>query len=202
MTQEQTQADAEPKAVLHRYLKAAREALLWKLDGLDEYDVRRPLTPTATNLLGLVKHVAGVSAEYFGITFGRPFPQRLPWLAEDAKNNADMWATADQSRDDIIGLYQRVWVHSDATIEELSLDAPGHVPWWGERGDVTLQRIMVHMVAELNRHTGHADILREQIDRAVGLSRRNSNVADKDEAWWADYYARVERAARTAGGRG
>jgi hypothetical protein len=45
-----TQSD--PKANLHRYLQAAREALLWKLEGLAEYDLRRPLTPTGTNLLG------------------------------------------------------------------------------------------------------------------------------------------------------
>ena len=37
---------ADAKADLHRYLQAAREALLWKLDGLAEYDIRRPLTPT------------------------------------------------------------------------------------------------------------------------------------------------------------
>ncbi|WP_428966041.1 mycothiol transferase [Micromonospora fluostatini] len=50
--------DLDAKANLHRYLREAREALLGKLDGLSEYDVRRPLVPTGTNLLGLVKHVA------------------------------------------------------------------------------------------------------------------------------------------------
>src|SRR5262249_50700150 len=94
----------DPKAELHRYLTRAREALLWKLDGLSEYDVRRPLVPTGTNLLGLVKHVASVAAGYFGDTFGRPFGEPLPWLEETAENNADMWATPDESREDIIGL--------------------------------------------------------------------------------------------------
>ena len=70
----------DPKADLHRYLQVARDALLWKLDGLSEYDVRRPLVPTGTNLLGLVKHVASVEAGYLGDTFGRPFPEPLPWL--------------------------------------------------------------------------------------------------------------------------
>src|SRR4249920_3407418 len=63
--------EPDPKADLHRYLQAAREALLWKLEGLSEYDIRRPLTPTGTNLLGLVKHVAGVELWYFGDAFGR-----------------------------------------------------------------------------------------------------------------------------------
>ena len=73
------------KADLQRYLQEARDALLWKLDGLSEHDVRRPLTPTATNLLVIVKHVASVEAGYLGDTFGRPFPEPLPWFADDAE---------------------------------------------------------------------------------------------------------------------
>src|SRR3989442_1698156 len=127
----------DPKADLRRYLQAAREALLWKLDGLSEYDVRRPLTRTGTNLLGLVKHVAGVESGYFGGTFQRPFDEPLPWFADDAEPNADMWATADESRERIVGLYRRVWAHADATIDALALDAVGRVPWWpSDRNEV------------------------------------------------------------------
>jgi hypothetical protein len=79
------------KADLHRYLQTAREALLWKLEGVLEYDVRRPMVPTGTNLLGLVKHVASIEAGYFGGTFGRPFEEPLPWYDEGAEPNADMW---------------------------------------------------------------------------------------------------------------
>ena len=121
---------ADPKADLHRYLQLAREALLWKLDGLGEYDVRRPLVATGTNLLGLVKHVASVEAGYLGDTFARPFGEPLPWLDEDAEPNADMWATPDETREQVVGLYRRVWTHSDATVDTLPLDAFGHVPWW------------------------------------------------------------------------
>src|SRR5690606_4943448 len=165
-----------PKAQLHRYLQMARDALLWKLGGLSEYDIRRPLVPTGTNLLGLVKHVASVEAGYFGETFGRPFPEPLPWYAEDAEPNADMWATADETRSQIVGLYHRVWEHSDATINELSLDAVGTVAWWPpERREVTLHQVLVHMIAETNRHAGHADIVRELIDGTVGLRPDNDN---------------------------
>ncbi len=86
----------DEKADLHRYLRTAREALLWKLEGLSEYDVRRPLTPTGSNLLGLVKHVAGVEVGYLGVCFGRPFGEPLPWWADDPLPNADMWATAQE----------------------------------------------------------------------------------------------------------
>lgn len=193
-------AGSDPRADLHRYLQAAREALLWKLEGLSEYDIRRPLTPTGTNLLGLIKHVAGVELGYFGATFGRPSDEALPWYADDAAPNADMWATATESPEQIIGLYHRAWVHSDATIDALALDAPGRVPQWpADRTEVTLHRILVHVIAETPRHAGHADIVRELIDGAVGMRADNDNMPAGDQAWWADHRSRVERAAREAG---
>ncbi|MFI7121856.1 DinB family protein [Amycolatopsis sp. NPDC049868] len=191
---------SEPKSDLHRYLQAAREALLWKLDGLSEYDVRRPLTPTGTNLLGLVKHVASMELEYFGDVFARPSDQPLPWLADDAEPNADMWATAGESRKDIVGLYSRAWAHADATIDALALDAIGQVPWWpADRRRVTLHRIMVHMIAETHRHAGHADIVRELIDGAAGLGKDNDNMGPGDQAWRERYRNRLEHVAQEAG---
>ncbi len=192
-------ARPEPKEDLHRYLRVAREALLWKLEGTSEYDARRPLTPTGTNLLGLVKHVGTVASEYFGSVFGRPFEEPLPWAEEGAEDNAAMWATADESRQQIVDLYQRIWEHADGTISSLPLDAPGRVPWWGERGDVTLHLILIHMLAEINRHTGHADIVREMIDGSAGFRKGNDNLPPVDKAWWRDYRVRLEQAAREVG---
>jgi len=190
---------SDPKSVLRRYLDEGRDALLWKLDGLSEYDARRSLVRTGTNLLGLVKHVAGVEAEYLGGTFGRPFGEPLPWLAEDAEPNADMWATAEESREQIVELYRRVRAHSDATIEALDLDATGHVAWWpAERSEVTLHQILVHMIAETHRHAGHADLVRELVDGAAGLRASNDNMAPGDRAWWTEYRERLEKVAREA----
>ncbi|GLX04720.1 DinB family protein [Microbispora sp. NBRC 16548] len=190
----------EPKNDLHRYLQAARDALLWKLDGLSEYEIRRPLTPTGTNLLGLVKHLAGVEAGYFGETFGRPFGEPLPWMEDDAEDNADMWATADESRDNIVGLYRRVWQHADSTIAALALDATGRVRWWpDERSEVTLHQILVHVIAETNRHAGHADIVRELIDGEAGMRDGNLNLPSGDQEWWESYRNRLEQTARQAG---
>ncbi|MCY7287714.1 MAG: DinB family protein [Cryobacterium sp.] len=191
--------DADPKADLRRYLQTAREALLWKLDGLGEYDARRPLVPTGTILLGLVKQVAGVEAGYLGGTFGRPFDEPLPWFEEGAEPNADMWATPDETREQIVSLYHRVWTHSDATIDSLPLNAVGQVPWWPpERREVTLHRILVHVIAETHRHAGHADIVRELVDGAAGLRADDNNMPPGDQAWWNDYRDRVQRAAETA----
>jgi len=195
-------ATSDPKADLHRYLQIAREALLWKLDGLSDYDVRRPMVPTGTNLLGLVKHVASVEIGYFGETFGRPFAEPLPWFDEDAEPNADMWATPEESREQITDLYRRAWAHSDATIDALALADIGHVPWWpDDRSEVTLHRILVHMIAETDRHTGQADIVRELIDGAAGLRVDNDNLPTVEPTWWEDYRNRLELAARQAGRR-
>jgi uncharacterized damage-inducible protein DinB len=194
-------AGYDPKADLHRYLQAARDALLWKLEGLSEYDVRRPMTPTGTNLLGLIKHAACVELGYFGETFGRRSTEPLPWWDDGAEPNADMWATPEESREQIIGLYHRACAHADATIDQLPLDAPGSVGWWPEdRREVTLHRILVHVIAETNRHAGHADIVRELVDGAVGLRKGNDNMAAGDREWWAGYRDRLERAACEAGG--
>ncbi|WP_229071047.1 DinB family protein [Actinoplanes sp. DH11] len=186
----------DPKSDLRRYLQEGRDALVWKLDGLSEYDVRRPLVPTGTNLLGLVKHAAGVESGYFGEVFGRPFPEPLPWMAQDAEPNADMWATADESRAGIVALYRRVWAHSDATIEALDLDAAGRVPWWGaDRQVVSLHRILVHVVAETHRHAGHADLVRELADGSAGVRPAVSNLPDWDSAAWSGHYERLVRVA-------
>lgn len=122
-------ARPDPKVDLRRYLQHARDSLLWKLEGLSDSDVRRPMVPTGTNLLGLVKHVASVELGYFGDVFGRPSGESLPWTREGAEPNADMFATAEESRDSIVALYQRAQGHADATFDALELEATGVVPW-------------------------------------------------------------------------
>ena len=190
-------AESDQKADLRRYLQEARDALLWKLDGLSEYDVRRPVVPTGTNLLGLVKHLANVELGYFGDTFGRPCADKVP--LDESDPNSDMFAAPDESREFITGLYRRAWAHADATIDALALDATGHVPWWPpDRNEVTLHRILVHVIAETCQHAGHADIIRELVDGAVGLAAERPNLPSDDKAWWTAYRERVERAAQEA----
>jgi hypothetical protein len=185
-----------PKEDLHRYLQAGRDAVLWKLEGLSDYEVRRPMVPTGTNLLGLMKHLASVEFGYFGDCFERPHGEALPWFEEGADPNADMWATADESRDDIVSLYRRAWQHADSTINALDVDSVGRVPWWPpDRAEVSLHRILVHVATETHRHAGHADIIRELIDGSVGLRPGNDNLPEGDEQWWEAYRERLERVA-------
>ena len=191
----------DPKADLLRYLQDARDALLWKLEGLDEYDIRRPLTPTGTNLLGLVKHVTFVELGYLCDTFGRPSGEPSPWSADAYADdpNADMWATADESREDIVTRYRRAWAHADATVAALPLDTVGRVPWWpDEQSEITLHHALVRVIADSHRHAGHADILREGLDGAVGMRSDNTSLPSDDAEWWKRHHARLEQAAEEA----
>ncbi|MDX3456108.1 DinB family protein [Streptomyces sp. ME02-8801-2C] len=188
--------DEFAKEYLHGDLRQMRKTILWKLEGLPEYDIRRPLTLTGTNLLGLVKHLSIWESRYFGEVFGRPFPGLLPRWDDAAERGADTWATEHETREDIIDGYRRVWEHSDATITALAIDAPGFVPWW-PHPEVKLFNILVHMLTETSRHAGHADILREQLDGSTGTAAEYA-TPQQDPAFWEARRATIEQAAKAA----
>jgi hypothetical protein len=180
------------KAELHRKLQASRVVLLSKLDGLSEYDRRRPMTPTGTNLLGLVKHLAGLEFGYLGESFGRPAQETMSWIEDGSVwQGADMWAKPDESSEYVIGLYRRACAHADRVIAELDLEAPGWVAHWPEdRRETTLGVLLVRMVAETAQHAGHADVIRELIDGKGGPDHDGF-----DEPTWRAYTAQVQAAA-------
>ncbi|AKU16972.1 DinB family protein [Luteipulveratus mongoliensis] len=185
--------DSDLATDLQRYLQQSRESLLGTLDGLSEYDVRRPLTPSGTNLLGLIKHLTGLEAGYLGECVGRPVPGVPPWDEDESIwQNGDMWAKVDESRDTLIRAYRTTWVHADAVINELPLSTPAEVEWWPEdRRRTTLGHLLVRMVAETAQHAGHADILREGIDGRTGSGHDQMG----DKAWWTSYVAGIQEAA-------
>ena len=180
---------------LQHYLQESRAALLRALDGASDYDVRRPMTPSGTNLLGLVKHLTGVESSYLGDCAGRPSPVRLPWVEDGSIwEGADMWASAEESRDHLVGLYRAAWEHSDVSIAELPLPSRAHVEWWpADRRETTFAHLLVRVVAETAQHAGHADSLRETIDGTAGRDQDEMG----DEVWWAGYVARIQAAADT-----
>ena len=187
---------ADPATILRHSLDIAHDAMRWKLDGLAEYDVRRPLTPTGTNLLGVVKHVAWVELGYFGDVFGHPHGVALPQHTDEI--NADMYARADESVDEILDRFAAAQAHANTMLDELPLDTEGHVPWWGDNNPVTLQLIATHMVTEINRHLGQMDILREGLDGMVGHRQQVSNLPDVGDGFWSSHVAELERIAREA----
>jgi hypothetical protein len=181
------------KVELLRVLHGSRAVMLAKLDGLSEYDRRRPSTPTGTNLLGLVKHLAGLEYGYLGESFGRPPIERPSWFRDDPYSEIDMWATPDESSDYITGVYQQACAHSDITVAELELDSPGQVGHWADgHQETTLGMLLIRMVGETAQHAGHADIIRELIDGRTG--GQEEPVA-ADSTFWRDRRNRVQEAA-------
>ena len=182
------------KEELHRKLQASRAVLLSKLDGLGEYDRRRPMSPTGTNLLGLVKHLAGLEYLYLGEALGYPAPETMSWIEDGSIwQGADMWARPEEPSEYIIGLYQRACAHADRVVTGLTLDAPGSVAHWpAGRRDTTLGVLLIRMSTETAQHAGHADIIRELIDGKGGPDQDAI-----DEPAWQAYLAQVQAAADT-----
>jgi Protein of unknown function (DUF664) len=180
-------------ADLRHNLQQARTGTLSRLDGLSEDDMRRPMTPTGTNLLGLVKHLTGVELSYLGECVGRPPATRLPWIEDGSIwDSADMWATASESSADLIDLYRSAWRHADESVAQLGLAAPAEVAWWPEdRRRTTLGALLTRVTAETAQHAGHADIVRELIDGHAGADHDSIG----DPAWWDSYVGQIQAAA-------
>ncbi|MEQ7128736.1 DinB family protein [Actinopolymorpha sp. B11F2] len=206
----------DEKEYLHRWLRMVRDVMLWKLEGLSDADIRRPMTRSGTNLLGLVKHLTGGEIVYLGETFGRPATDvRLPWwepenVQKTMETGGDMYAAPDESTEYLVDLYRRACAHADKTIADLDLDDIGTVPHAGDNDiggapdapnpkQLTLRQALVHEIHETSRHAGHADIVRELIDGSIGGARGNPFVPDPDhETWWQEYLARVKASATAA----
>ncbi|MGH2808387.1 MAG: DinB family protein [Actinomycetota bacterium] len=152
----------DEKETLHFSLKRHRNAVLWKLEGLDDDQLRRPMTPSGTNIIGLVKHLASVEYTWFCQTFGRE-SHAVPF--DEADPDADMRAAPGETTAAIVDYYARARADSDRVIDELDCDTTG-TAWSGET--VSLRWVLVHMVEETARHAGHIDIVRELIDGATG----------------------------------
>jgi hypothetical protein len=177
----------------HGYLVDSRREVLRCIDGLAEYPLRHPMTPTGPTLLGVVKHLIGIEAGYLGVCLGRPFDRPLPWIGDESMGpNRDMWATADESRDYIVGLYEDAAAHSDAVLSEVGLAAPSYVPWWPEESRTTTAgALLARVLKDTAMHAGQLQILRELIDGQAGADRADAG----DDQWWASYTAGLEKVA-------
>jgi uncharacterized damage-inducible protein DinB len=152
----------EEKESLWVSLDRHRDLLVWKLQGLDDVQLRQAMTPSGTNLLGLVKHLAAVEYGWFCLTFGRE-TEPLPF--DDDDENADLRVQPGESTDDVLAFYARARAAADQVVAELDLDATG-MAWFGD--PVSLRWVLIHMIEETARHAGHADIVRELIDGQTG----------------------------------
>jgi|SRR5450756_332174 len=154
------------KESLRVALDRHRDVVLWKLEGLDDDALRRPMVPSGTTLLGLVKHLAGVEYGWFCETFGRP-TEALPFDEDDPE--ADLRVEPGESTDDVVALYRRAREAADRVIDEVGIEETG-TAWFGDA--VSLRWVLIHMVEETARHAGQMDIVRELIDGATGDHRQ------------------------------
>lgn len=190
--------DADLKTELTAQLGRLNDAVLAKADGLSEYDLRRPMTPTGSNILGIIKHLGYVQAGYLGDCFGRPWPHPIPAREPDAEVNTDMWATPEEDSAGVLAAYRESWSHALETIGTTVLEATGTVDWWpDERRHPTLATVLAHMLVETGRHAGHIDVIRELIDSAAGRYAGDPSLPTASEIDWPAYVARLEAAAAT-----
>ena len=149
---------------LSGFLDFQRATLLWKLEGLDDEQLRRAMVPSGTSLLGIVKHLAYVERGWFQrVWAGQEIT--VPWTDEDP--DADWRIEPDETTKDVLDLYEGECARSREIVAAASsLDEAVVHPRWKE--ELSLRWILTHMLEETARHVGHADILREQLDGATG----------------------------------
>jgi hypothetical protein len=152
----------EEKESLQASLDRHRDVVLWKLDGLDDEQVRRVMTPSGTTLLGLTKHLAAMEYAWFCETFGY---ETEPLPLDDDDPEKDLRVEAGETAAGIVAFYGRARAAADRVIGELGLEATG-TAWFGEA--VSLRWVLIHLIEETARHAGHMDVVRERVDGATG----------------------------------
>jgi hypothetical protein len=177
----------DEKAQLLNHLDEVQRSLLWKVEGLSDAELRRPMTKTGTNLIGIVKHLTGVTSGYLVSAFGRE-REMLPWEDdEELFYGLDMWATPDESIEELVATYRRACAAAAQTVEELELDTVG-TDHTGTT--VTLRSMILTVLLDTTRHAGHADVVREMLDGRVG-SREGDPMSPDDEEYLRMYRARI-----------
>ena len=156
----------DERAMLEAWLEYHRATLEWKCDGLSTEQLReQSVPPSPLSLLGLVRHMAEVERNWFRRVLadedaGYIYISEADW---DADFNRVGMANAEED----FAAWRSECAHArDNAAAVDSLDAVGTRQREGE--DVSLRWIYVHMIEEYARHNGHADLLRERIDGAVG----------------------------------
>ncbi len=147
---------------LARALDDYRAIVIWKLEGLSEKDARRPVVPSGTNLLGVVKHLAFVERWWFQAVLGQGDPV-FPWSDDDP--DADWRIDGEDSIESVTSLYAAECAKSRRVQDSFS-DGAALVPF--RDGETSARGVIVHMLEETARHAGHMDIIREQIDGGTG----------------------------------
>jgi uncharacterized damage-inducible protein DinB len=157
-------AAGSEKELLEAFLDFQRDTLLWKVSGLDDEALRMPRTPSGMSLLGLVKHMAYVERNWFQNRYlGRDLP--VPWIGPNSNHDADFQFEDGETTESVIAFYREQVAESKRIVTDAdSLETIAANP----ARPHSLRRILIHMIEEVARHNGHADIMREMADGQTG----------------------------------
>jgi uncharacterized damage-inducible protein DinB len=160
---------ADERTGLVQWLEFHRATLLDKVAGLDQAGLSKVATASGLTLAGLVRHLSFVEDHWFTVTL-RGWPQSEPWASADWTVDPD-WEihsaielTPDELRSEFLAACER----SRLAMEGIALDALSVLPRGRTGQPVDLRWVLLHMIEEIARHNGHADILRELTDGATG----------------------------------
>lgn len=154
-------------------LERQRRTFAWKCGGLDAAGLRATTAATTMTLAGLLKHLALVEDDYFSVRLlGRaPTP---PWDTVDWDADPDWeWRTAatEDAPETLYALWEVSVARSRANLAQAltdgDLDQQARFSWPDGRSP-SIRRLLVDLIEEYARHTGHADLLREAVDGLVG----------------------------------
>jgi hypothetical protein len=174
-----TPTDGDPAARLSgeaitvlTILERNRRTFAWKTSGLDQDGLGATTATSTMTLGGLVKHMALVEADWMAVKLaGEPYGD--PWDSVDFEADPD-WEWRTGATDSPVEL-KRLWTASvsrsraivDGVLRHRGMD--GRASWSKRDGrSPTVREMLLDMIEEYARHTGHADILRESIDGLVG----------------------------------
>jgi hypothetical protein len=158
---------ADPRELLAAYLDFYRDAILRKLDGLPEEELRRSRLPTGWTPLELLKHLAGVERRWFRWGFAAE-QLESPWIEEspDGRWQVGAGETVDEVRALFLDECARSRrIAAAARLEDVSRTGGRFSP---SDPHPTLAWIMFHVLQEYARHAGHLDVVRELADGTVG----------------------------------
>jgi uncharacterized damage-inducible protein DinB len=181
MTQRNMVGTDEREALLG-FLDAQRTALRTTVHGLTDQEAKLAPSASALSVAGLVKHAAAVEREWTSII-------KQESRGNDFQKHAASFQPGDTSLADLLKDYERAAEDTDAAILEASdlnqpVPIPRNVPWFPKDIDAwTVRWVLVHLIEETARHTGHADIVRESIDGAQAVELRAAVEGWPDSAF-------------------
>ncbi|QEV19406.1 DinB family protein [Streptomyces alboniger] len=164
VTHVSSEARGDERGALIAFVEAQRGGLRRSVLGLtDEQAAQRP-SASELSLSGLVKHVAEMELNWLRMAQRKPNEKQ-----RDEATWGDSFRLVDgETLAETLAFWDRVARETEEFIREVpSLDDTfplPEAPWFPKDGQVSMRWLMLHLVEEIARHAGHADIIRESLD--------------------------------------